>query len=99
MTLIPVEPSQRVPTYNQYVRLRALADPGRLLVSGIGGDRRVWRSLLKHGWVEPENPGRNPENGLRITPSGLRALAAHLEQHDLRGLPALAARASCGRRS
>lgn len=89
--------SARVPTKNQYDRLRVLADPGCMLVSGIGGDRRVWRSLLEHGWVASEHPERDPENGLRITPAGLRALAAYLEQDESRGSPALAAR--CGRRS
>jgi hypothetical protein len=97
MTLIPVEPG-RVPTKNQYERLRVLADPALMLVSGIGGDRRTWLSLLKHGWVAPEHPERDGENGLRITPAGLRALAAYLERDPERGLPALAASASCRRR-
>lgn len=90
--------SKRVPTKNQYDRLRVLADPGCMLVSGIGGGRRVWLSILKHGWVAPEHPERDGENGLRITPAGLRALSAYIEQHESRGLPVLAASASCRRR-
>jgi hypothetical protein len=86
--------SDRVPTKNQYDRLRALADPGCILVSGIGGERRVWKSLIAHGWVVPKNPERDPENGLQITPVGLRALAAYIETYGPpEWAPALVARA------
>lgn len=84
--------SDRAPTKNQYDRLRALADPGCILVSGIGGERRVWRSLLAHGWVVSKDPERDPENGLQITPAGLRALASYLEVHGQPGWPALASK-------
>ncbi|HSC20714.1 MAG TPA: hypothetical protein VLC07_03210 [Solirubrobacterales bacterium] len=73
--------AERVPTELQASALQMLADPRRLLVSGITGEKRLWKALLKHGWVEPENPVTSPENGLRITPDGLRALAAALERY------------------
>lgn len=70
----------RVPTKTQAERLCTLARPGTLLVSGITGEKRVWRSMLKHEWVKPDDPENTPENGLEITPAGLRALADALEQ-------------------
>lgn len=82
MTLIPVETERtRVPTKNQYDRLRVLANPGCILVSGIHGEKRVWRSLLNHGWLIAKDPERDPENGLQVTPAGLRALAVYVEVH------------------
>lgn len=76
----------RVPTEKQYDTLRVLGS-GAMLISGIGGDRRLWKALLRHGWVAPEKPGE--ENGLRITAEGYRALAAAADRY---GLPDIHAR-------
>lgn len=73
--------AERIPTERQGKALQVLADPRRLLVSGITGEKRLWRALMKHGWVEAERPRTCPENGLRITPHGLRALADALERY------------------
>lgn len=77
--------SGRLPTENQQSALAVLANPGTLLVSGISGSARTWRSLLRRGWIEAKDPVSSPENGLRITPDGLRALADGLEAHRSQG--------------
>lgn len=74
--------ARKTPTVKQYTRLRCIANPGCMLVSGIHGEtRRTWKQLLRHGWVEPWRPDLGCENGLRITPLGLEALAAALRAH------------------
>jgi hypothetical protein len=72
----------KTPTLKQYGRLRCVANPGCELVSGITGPyRQTWRQLLWNGWVAPAHPEISTENGLRITPLGLRVLALALEAH------------------
>jgi hypothetical protein len=67
---------RRIPTEKQAARLRVLANPNLLLVSGA---RPHHRPLLRRGWLEAET--QEPLNGLRITPAGLRALADALEAY------------------
>ncbi len=72
----------RVPTKKQYQRLNVLGCPSSELVSGVRGPfRRQWLALLAHGWVVAAHPEIATENGLRITPAGLRALADALERY------------------
>jgi hypothetical protein len=72
----------KTPTVKQYARLRCIASPGCMLVSGISGEyRRTWEQLLRKGWVEAASPEISTENGLLITPSGLEALAVGLRTH------------------
>jgi hypothetical protein len=69
---------------NQYMALRKLGNPGCELVSGVRGPySRQWRACLQHGWVEAAHPEISVENGLRITPAGLRALADALECYGM----------------
>lgn len=73
----------RVPTKRQMDVL------SRLRVGGIvlSPRRTDWASLLDHGWVEMVRLGELKTKGdmflepLRITPSGLRALADAIEKH------------------
>ncbi len=76
-------PRMKTPTVKQYGRLRCIANPGCELISGVAGGpfTRIWRQLLSNGWVVPAHPEISAENRLRITPAGLRALAAALEEH------------------
>lgn len=72
----------RTPTVKQALLLGALAQPGTRAISGIVGRRRLWTSLLSHGWVDADSTTSNGEpNGLGITPDGLRALALAIEKH------------------
>lgn len=73
--------ADRCPTEKQYARMLMLAS-GAMLVSGA--DRGL-RALVSRGWLAPEWPDK-PDNGLRITPDGLRALARAVERY---GLPEL----------
>lgn len=78
MTLIPVEPeTKRVPTRKQYERMRILS-PGRLL---CGKPDREQQRLIANGWWEPV------EGFTRITPAGLRALAAAVEKYGHPKIP------------
>lgn len=70
--------SERVPTEKQYAHLLTLGN-GCMIVSG--GDRTT-RAMVKRGWVTPDLP-KWPDNGFRITPAGLRALAQAVEVHGL----------------
>lgn len=80
----------RTPTVKQGARLLVLGSGNIVLTP-----RRVdWAPLLRHGWVEhADGFGRAPSGGflppLRITPNGLRALAAAVERD---GLPPLTPR-------
>jgi hypothetical protein len=62
----------------QLERLMGLASPSCLLVVGDA----VSKSLVKRGFLKPHFPD-NPDAWHRITPSGLRELAAALEGGDL----------------
>lgn len=66
---------RRIPTENQALRLGVLADPSMRLVSSVG--KPEWKALVKRGWLEQRKPG----GSLRITPTGLRALADALEAY------------------
>lgn len=70
----------RNPTVRQAARLRLLGS-GAIAVTPSRSD---WMPLLRHGWVERADPDLTPRGGLlpplRITPDGLRALAAALER-------------------
>jgi hypothetical protein len=66
--------------------LRKLGNPGCELVSGIRGPfSRQWRAAIARGWAVPAHPDISLENGLRITPAGLRALADALERYGVEG--------------
>jgi hypothetical protein len=71
----------RVPTEQQYRRLRLLGSGALLLVPS----RREWEPLLRHGWVAGvmEDNGSRFLPPLRITPAGLVALAAAVERYGL----------------
>jgi hypothetical protein len=72
----------RVPTVNQARLLGVLGNPAVMAVSGISGRRRLWTSLLNHGWVVADSTtSKGDPNGISITPDGLRALAAPVEKH------------------
>lgn len=73
----------RAPTVKQMRLLAVLADPRRMLISSA---TREWRALMRRGCVVADDPTIDPENGLRITPSGLRALADALEKHGYEAL-------------
>lgn len=75
--------ASRRPTKKQFALLCVLGDPRALLVSGITGNARTWRSLLSRGWIEARDPEKHPENGLRITSAGLRALADGLDLYGV----------------
>jgi hypothetical protein len=64
----------RLPTANQAELLRFLAPGGALIVA----DGRA-RQCVRWGWLAPEHPEK-PDVLLRITPDGLRTLAAVLER-------------------
>lgn len=69
----------RVPTEQQYQRLRMLGSGSLLLVPS----RREWEPLLRRGWVAGviEDDGSRFLPPLRITPAGLIALAAAVERY------------------
>jgi hypothetical protein len=73
--------SHRTPTVKQAARLRVLGNPNIIIAAPRRSD---WMPLLRHGWVERADPDLTPRGGLlpplRITPAGLRALAAALER-------------------
>lgn len=64
----------RFPTANQAALLRTLASGGALVVA----DGRA-RQCVRWGWLAPERLEK-PDALLRVTPEGLRALAAVLER-------------------
>jgi hypothetical protein len=64
----------RLPTANQAALLRTLASGSALVVP----DGRA-RQCVRWGWLAPEHPDK-PDALLRVTPDGLRALAAVLER-------------------
>jgi hypothetical protein len=76
--------SERVPTKRQYRYLRAVGNPALTVVVPRLGD---WKSHLRWGWVEDAGwaPPPNPDPAflppLRVTPSGLRALALAVEKY------------------
>ena len=67
----------RAPTEKQYARLQTVAN-GAMIISG--GDRTL-RAMVKRGWLTEDPPGS--DNGFRITPVGLRALADAQERYGL----------------
>lgn len=71
----------RVPTEQQYDRLRILGAGAMVLVPS----RREWEPLMRHGWVTGvlEDNGARFLPPLRITPVGLIALAAAVERYGL----------------
>jgi hypothetical protein len=66
------------PTPQQARKLQLLGGSTIVLAPG----RREWGPLLRRGWVEPtyEDQGNRFLPPLRITPDGLRALAAAMER-------------------
>lgn len=91
----------RVPTVKQTRQLGVLGNPGLVCVTPGAG--RMWRSLLANGWIEQTWLDTSPasERGgdvgpCRITPDGLRALAAGLERHGRPVDPPVARRISDG---
>lgn len=72
--------SNRKPTLKQAERLRILGSSAIVLAPG----RRDWAPLLRRGWVEAiseDDKDRRFLPPLRITPEGLRALAAAFEAY------------------
>ena len=70
----------RVPTVQQGGRLMALSSGNIALAPGRGD----WGPLLRRGWVETIDEDDKDKRYLppvRITPDGLRALAAAMEKH------------------
>lgn len=71
----------RSPTAKQAARLAVLANPNVMVVTPR---RSEWMPLLRHEWVERADVNVSPSGGflppLRITPAGLRGLAAALER-------------------
>jgi hypothetical protein len=65
----------RLPTGYQASLLRTLASGGALVCA----DGRA-RQCVRWGWLAPHDPQTRPDTLLRITPDGLRALAAVLER-------------------
>lgn len=72
--------SKRVPGVKQYERLQTWARVGQWLVVGREADHGP---LIRNGWLEqdPDCKDDNPLTFLRITPDGLRAVAAAIEKH------------------
>jgi hypothetical protein len=62
----------RTPTEKQYEKLRVL-NAGNVCVTATG---RYWEPLIRNGWVE-----RLDKCCVRITPDGMRAVAAAMEKH------------------
>lgn len=79
----------RAPTEQQFADLLSLGG-GSMVISG--GTRRL-RAMARRGWVTPTPP--DSDNGYRITPDGLRALAVGVERY---GLPEFGKRAKTTRR-
>lgn len=70
----------RVPTRNQAKALARLAGGDTLVVGRIREVGPLWR----HGWVSAKSvpsPAYREYGWVRITPDGLRALAAHVERN------------------
>jgi hypothetical protein len=85
-----VTPLAKVPTEKQYRLLRPLGDGS----AGLSWGKRDTEQLLRRGWVTAE--WRKPYYQMvRITPDGLRALAAGVERY---GLPDLGPRPQTTRR-
>lgn len=68
---------RKTPTEQQYSRLLTVGS-GNMIVSG--GDRQL-RAMAKRGWVVADPP--DSDNGFRITPDGLRALALAVQAYGL----------------
>jgi hypothetical protein len=68
--------SERVPTEQQYARIRALGSGA----AGLSWTTTAIRPFLKPGWVTAERDG-NYWHFVRLTPSGLHALAAAVERY------------------
>jgi hypothetical protein len=80
----------RAPTEKQYQRMISLGSGAM----GFSFTKRDTDPLLNHGWVTAE--WKPPYyQGVRITPDGLRALAAAVERY---GLPSMAQPARIRRR-
>ncbi len=70
----------RIPTAKQYHLLRILGSGAMVIAPG----RADWEPLLKHGWVAPtleDDPDKRYLPPLRITPTGLVALAAAVRRY------------------
>lgn len=74
-------PSSRLPTEKQYAYLRALGGGSAIIV----GQKRETEMYLRRGWVTAEwrDEKQYPYAWIRITPDGLRALAAAVEAYGL----------------
>jgi hypothetical protein len=70
----------KTPTVKQYELLRAVGGPAWAFVCA----RREHRPLVARGWLAPQDPAVE-DRMLRITPLGLRALAAALEAYGYPG--------------
>ena len=84
----------RIPTKRQYERLRVWG-VCTWLPAGRKGDHGP---LIRNGWLEqdPEAQSDDPYTWLRITPDGLRAVAAAIEKHGRPDLSAIQARPEVG---
>lgn len=86
---------QRIPTEKQYDYLRALGSGSAIIVDG----KRQTEMYLRRGWVTAEFSDdadrQYPYSWIRITPAGLRALAAAVEKY---GLPELGPKPQTERR-
>ena len=72
----------RIPTEKQYAYLRALGGGSAIIV----GQKRETEMYLRRGWVTAEVYDEDksyPYAWIRITPDGLRALAAAVEKYGL----------------
>jgi len=86
-------PSSRLPTEKQYAYLRSLGSGSAIIV----GQKRQTEMYLRRGWVTAEwrDEKQYPYAWIRITPDGLRALAAAVEKY---GLPELGPKPQTERR-
>lgn len=69
----------RVPTKKQYDLILCLGSGAALVL----GEKRRIEPLLKHGWVTSKEFDGRYYPWVRITPSGLRALADAVERYGL----------------
>ncbi len=64
------------PTTNQYAALRSVGSPGAAYVHPTS---RSIKSCMRRGWLAAADERRSPGHMVRITSTGLRALADALE--------------------
>lgn len=70
----------RMPTDKQHAKLCALGVNYIVLAPRRG----EWGPLLRRGWVEPireDNPDKRYLPPLRLTPDGMRAIAAYIDKY------------------